>query len=97
MRLIDADALKETVHKDFKSLVGVMFSDIAIDSSPTINPEDLTIVKELREKLARYEQAEKEGRLCFLNEPMMPTFRSGDGVYNRCDFTEITEVTGDEL
>lgn len=30
---------------------------------PTIDPETLPIVQELREKLARYEQAEQEGRL----------------------------------
>lgn len=35
-------------------------------------------IKELREKLARYEQAEKEGRLAFLDEPMIPTVRSDD-------------------
>lgn len=34
-----------------------------INSQPTINPESLPIVQELRKKLARYEKAEQENRL----------------------------------
>lgn len=35
----------------------------ALEKTPTIDPETLPIVKELREKLARYEQAEIESRV----------------------------------
>lgn len=35
----------------------------AFDDLPTIDPDTLPIVQELREKLSKYEQAEKEGRL----------------------------------
>ena len=37
-----------------------------IDETPTIDLETLPVVKELREKLARYEQIEAEGRLKIL-------------------------------
>lgn len=37
--------------------------DVLLAYQPTIDPKTLPIVKELREKLARYEKAEQEGRL----------------------------------
>lgn len=48
------------------------------ESIKDVDPEDLLVVRNLREKLSRYEKAEREGRLAFLNEPMIPTVRSDD-------------------
>lgn len=58
MRLIDADKI------ECLSLEGVTAygAKLEIDAQPTINPNELQIVKELRKKLDRYEKAEQEGR-----------------------------------
>lgn len=40
--------------------------DVLLSYQPTIDPETLPIVQELREKLARYERLEAEGRIKIL-------------------------------
>ena len=50
----------------------------SVDSAPTVDPETIPIVKELRDKLARYEKAEQEGRLKILPE-------SKSGTCGTCD------------
>lgn len=72
MRIIDADRIDKNVV--WLKTANDMFRD-EIDRQPTIDPETLPIVKELREKLSRYEQAEREGRLVEL------PCRVGDEVY----------------
>ncbi len=59
-RLIDADVLNEQFEKlkEGVSLIDVVFLDGAmsvVDNSPTIDPETLPIVQELRRKLAECE------------------------------------------
>lgn len=39
---------------------------VDIDETPTVDPESIPIVKELRDKLVRYEQLEAEGRIKIL-------------------------------
>lgn len=60
-RLIDANAAKEELELDYAYAAAKL-----IDNVPTIDPETLPIVRELREKLARYEKAEKEGRMMII-------------------------------
>ncbi len=66
-RLIDADALNKRFEKlkEGVSLIDAVFLNgamSAVDNSPTIDPETLPIVQDLRAKLERYEQAEQDGR-----------------------------------
>lgn len=57
MRLIDADALhfKCNSSRYIQAIYGPGFyaAEFAIDEAPTIDPNDLPVVKELREKLER--------------------------------------------
>lgn len=57
-RLIGAEQAKETLEHDYAYAAAEL-----LDEVPTIDPETLPIVQELREKLERYETAEQEGRL----------------------------------
>lgn len=73
-RLIGANTLKEYLtdlvceggnenyQKGVNNALHKLFPQI-IDDIPTIDPETLPIVQELREKLSHYEKAEQEGRL----------------------------------
>lgn len=88
MRLFDADEIIRNVDGleveggslRARGIARKVINHIAdwLREQPTIDPETLPIVRELREKLSRYEKAEQEGRLAFLNEPMIPTVRSDD-------------------
>ncbi len=76
-RMIDANIPREKLCKwldsvyvstaggQFDDGVGEIIADciFELDRAPTLNPEKLPIVKDLQEKLKRYEQAEREGRL----------------------------------
>lgn len=57
MRLIDADALhfKCNSSRHIQAIYGPGFyaAEFAIDEAPTIDPNDLSVVKELRERLER--------------------------------------------
>lgn len=62
-----------------------------IDTSETIDPETLPIVRELREKLERYEKAEKEGRL--IEFPCREIFESQGGYLYMIYDGEVIELT----
>lgn len=82
-RLIDANALIKKEH--YLPMKGaIMFHGVTsweIENSPTIDPETLPVVRELRERLARYEQAEAEGRLWILAVDVWPRLCSSNSVY----------------
>lgn len=76
-RLVDANAIElHRVTHDMGGYADLDDVEEYIGSLPPIDPETIPIVKELREKLARYEKAEKEGRLVVVPEP------SDDGINN---------------
>lgn len=62
LRLIDANAFQAKMKKTNRYF-SVVYD---LEEMPTIDPETLPIVKELRAKLADYEQAEQKGRLMVL-------------------------------
>lgn len=77
-RLIDANALYESWDYGSKNDVYEYHPSDVLDSiidCPTIDPETLPIVQELRGKLERYEKAEQKGRLVEL------PCKVGDTVY----------------
>lgn len=62
------------INKCFKMQELCEAVESVVKAAPPIDPETLPIVQELRAKLARYEQAEQEGRLLLVPSP------SDDGV-----------------
>lgn len=92
-RLIDADAMNpyDICNKSCIDGVATLRGWVALQ--PTIDPETLPIVKELREKLARYEQAEAERRLAICPDKLY------DLMFDECSPEEayITEHKTDGL
>ncbi len=71
-RLIDSVKYKECILSGYMAAItedddrsAAAYEDAmgCLDTAPTIDPETLPIIQELRAKLARYEKAEQEGRL----------------------------------
>lgn len=63
-RMVDANAIElHRVTHDMGGYADLDDVEEYIGNLPTIDPETLPIVRELREKLERYEKAEQEGRL----------------------------------
>lgn len=72
MRLISEEEFVDLLNEEIKDAKDIFNADHSfhlqnvIENTTTIDPESLPVVKELREKLARYEQLEAEGRLKIL-------------------------------